>query len=285
MRFRVLVSFAVGLAALLPPLLQGQDPMQPITGNGQAGVFVTGRIVDRSDGKALGAAQIAFVEPGPDGEIVWEGLSRANGQFEIAGLPPAAYEIRVSILSYSPITYQTDLTLNPTMDFLIELTPSVLQLEPIVVIALRRTRLELSGFYERRERGLGTTLTREEIEARHPSRVSDLFYGIAGTRVLLPRGLGQSRQVLLRGGCVPQLVLDGAPFNMPIAIDEVLSPAELEAIEVYHGSSTSVRYASNTCGTILAWTREASSMEGSPLSVKRLFGAMGVVVGIVLLVH
>jgi hypothetical protein len=135
----------------------------------------------------------------------------------------------------------------------------------------------MSGFYERRENGFGITLTRDEIVQRNPNRVSDLFYGIPGARVVLPRRFGQSPTVLLRGNCVPQLVVDGAPFNMPIPIDEVLNVSELEAVEVYHGASTPMRYSASTCGTILAWTREASSMEGSPLSLARLAGALGIV--------
>jgi len=158
MRFSLLAPAVAGLATLVPCVLEAQD--RTVLLNSRTGVYVTGRVVDQSSGRSLAAAHVVFAEPGPEGEVVWQGVSRANGQFEIEELPRGVYEIRVSLLSFIPLAHQTDLSENVTMDFQIEMAPAALELDPVVVTALRRTRLEMSGFYERRETGMGITLTR-----------------------------------------------------------------------------------------------------------------------------
>jgi outer membrane receptor for ferrienterochelin and colicins len=271
----VLVFLLTMGTVLVPAALQAQEPERPPINFEQ--VYVTGRVVDQTTRRAIGFARVSFHTPGPEGRLVWGGVARSTGQFEIDQVPAGRYEVRVEGLAYSPLSHVVDLGERNTLDLQIELAPEALALEGIVVTGIRRSRLEMSGFFERREQGFGTTLNREEIESRNSNCASDIFYGIAGARVVQPRGLGQSAQVLLRGGCVPQLVLDGAPFARPIPIDEVVRVHEIEAIEVYHGPSGPVRYASSSCGTIMVWTREASSMEGAPFSWKRLAAATGLV--------
>lgn len=250
-------------------------------------VFVTGRIVDQSTGRALRLARVALVAPGPEGGegvVVWTGLTRNTGQFEAPDIPAGSYELRVSLLSFRDLTHEADLREGLTRDFQIALVPAALELEPIVAVAHRRTRMEMSGFFERKEEGIGVLLDRKDIQERtSSSRVSDVLQTVAGVRVYPPLRPGQPPQIRLRDDCVPQIVVDGSPFSGPVDIDQIVQTHDLEAIEVHSGMSSPVRYDSFSCGTIIAWTRQLEPGEGRPLTLARVVGAAGLV-SLVLLV-
>jgi hypothetical protein len=102
---------------------------------------------------------------------------------------------------------------------------------------------------------------------------------------VIPARAGQpAALVLLRNDCVPLIVLDGNPISNAIRLDELLHVADIEAIEVYHGSSAPMQYSQfTTCGTIMVWTRETRLLEGSPFSWRRLLAA-GALVGVLFLI-
>ncbi len=252
--------------------LQGQDLSDVRKADRQ--VVVTGRVGDQTTGRAIENARITFGLAGGDELLTWEGSSGSNGQFVTGRIPQGAYLLRISALSFASVSQPVMFTTDGVVELRVELVPAALQLDPIVVTSTRQSRLEREGFFDRREIGLGHSFTREEIEARGPSRLSDLFYGIPGTRVLSPRP-GRPARVRLRDGCVPRIVLDGVPLGSPIALDELLTVGEVEAVEVYHGSSAPVQYLSLSCGTILVWTRELGSVEGEPFSWRKLLATLG----------
>ena len=69
----------------------------------------------------------------------------------------------------------------------------------------------------------------------------------------------------MRGGCRPDLVLDGMPLRPVegLAIDDYMTPNEIEAIEVYHGIETPIRFGNNPCGAVVIWTRVPEPVRGS----------------------
>jgi len=131
----------------------------------------------------------------------------------------------------------------------------------VVVTTLRRTRLERSGFEQRRRLGLGHIFTREEIEERNPALVSDLLRMVPGTEIQMVGGRGRG-QVRLRDGCIPDLVLNGVRVPDPGPIDDWVSVGDLAALEVYHGGAGTHTLLGSNCGTIMAWTREGGVEEG-----------------------
>lgn len=126
-----------------------------------------------------------------------------------------------------------------------------------------RSPLGLSGFDERRARRIGTFVTREEIERRQTSRLSDVLRGRRGlTLVRTPTGGYGVRFGLASGRqrrCIPDLWIDGQRAH-GMEIDDI--PAStVEGIELYSSIAT-VPFQFSTsgagterCGTVVVWSR------------------------------
>ena len=142
------------------------------------------------------------------------------------------------------------------------LVPSPLLLDPLVVEAeTQPRRLRMLGFFERKRAGLGGFIEREEIERRDPRFLSDLFRTRPGFRVMGGPGNAElvSRRTssFLYGICKPIIYLDGLPMERG-AIDNIIHPSLVEAIEIYSGiSQLPAQYsgAESGCGVVLLWTR------------------------------
>lgn len=240
----------------------------------QEGVLVRGRIVDLTTQRAVPNVSVRLVDLAMNGRVAWEGVSDSAGVFEGRRLPPSLYGVEAEALGYSELFHAVDISGYGVADLGIELSPDALELEPLVVVTRQRTRLELAGFFRRRDRGFGHSLTREEIEARQPTFVSDLVRTMPGVTVA-PGVLGGGGILRMRGGCVPDVILDGTRLNQPVALDDILNVQDLEGIEVYSGSISPVEYSHSSCGTVLAWTRDPGRNSGSPWSWKRAGAAAG----------
>lgn len=160
-------------------------------------------------------------------------------------------------------------------DLEVRLDREAVLLAPLEVLARRRTESPvLESFRHRTELGMGWYLTRADIEARNPSRVTDLLAEAPGVH-LSSSGYGVSRVVQMRGGasaggCPVQVYLDGMHLNnnegpadvRVVAIDDYVSPGSVLGIEIYRGLSTVPaeflnRYA--RCGVVALWTRRGES--------------------------
>lgn len=146
----------------------------------------------------------------------------------------------------------------------VTLTPAPITLDTLQVLGQRSIlSLARNGFYRRRERGLGSFVTREEL-ARTEAFAADLgpaFSQVRGFRVerqpdggfalLSTRGAGS----LSEGVCVPEVFVDGAQADM--ALLSTLTPRDVAAIEAYAGAAAvPAEYSTSTCGVILVWTRK-----------------------------
>jgi hypothetical protein len=262
--------------AAIPLAVAGQSV--PTAQRGEAAVAVLTRVSDRATGEPISSARVFFVLATEGYFGQWDGTARDDGTVVTPQLRLGTYDVRVEMLGYSDVVDRVALQEAGDVDLRIEMVPEAVALEPIVVAVRRTTRLETQGFFERRAAGGGYFLTRQDIESRNPFRVADVFYAVPGARVQAPRRGEVFPRVLLRGDCVPLIVLDGTPISIPILLDELLQISEVEAIEVYHGASAPLQFTQfSTCGTIVVWTREARLMEGKPFSWKRLLAAGGIV--------
>ncbi len=122
-----------------------------------------------------------------------------------------------------------------------------------------RSALGLRDFEERRARGLGTFITRADINERGANRLSDLLRTkrgvvIVGRRVRFAAYSGSRTQL-----CQPVIWMDGS-LSTGMEVDDLL-PSTVEAMELYPYLSTIPmefqRVGANTtpCGTIVIWTR------------------------------
>jgi hypothetical protein len=126
-----------------------------------------------------------------------------------------------------------------------------------------RSPLGLGSFDERRARGIGTFVTREEIERRQTNRLSDVLRGRRGLVLVRTPSGGYGVRFGLASGrqrrCLPDLWIDGQRAR-GLEIDDI--PAStVEGIELYSSIAT-VPFQFSTsgagterCGTIVVWSR------------------------------
>ena len=206
--------------------------------------------------------------------MAWSGMTDSTGVFQGMRLPPSVYGVEAEALGYTALFHTVDISGYGVADLAIELSPDALELEPLVVVTRQRSRLELAGFFRRRDRGFGHSLTRDEIEARQAGFVSDLVRTMPGVTVA-PGVMGGGGVVRMRGGCMPEVILDGVRMSQPVVLDNILTIADLEGIEVYTGATSPVEYSHSSCGTVLAWTRDPGRNGGGAWSWKKVGAAAG----------
>lgn len=132
-------------------------------------------------------------------------------------------------------------------------------LDTVRTVAESRTPLELTGFYARVRRAAsgsyrGEFVTPEELEQRQAGVLTQLFYGRQFVTV------GRSRPVVLtgRGGCLMEVLVDGRVLRDQ-SIDEVLSVAEVMAMEIYPSTANAPAELipltnRGSCGLVAIWT-------------------------------
>lgn len=240
------------LTALLmaDSVLSAQDP----TPRAEARPLVG--LVQRVDGAAL-----VDVEVEGAGQRV---RTDAEGRFRLRIVQRDTLTLLLRHLGYEPIavTLRSNHLRGDTI--VVRMEQTALALEEVRVRgADLRSPLGLGGFDERRARGLGTFVTREEIDRRQTNRLSDVLRGRRGlTLVRTPSGGYGVRFGVASGRqrrCVPDLWIDGQRAR-GMELDDV--PAStVEGIELYATIATvpfqfsSSGAGTERCGTIVVWSR------------------------------
>jgi len=222
--------------------------------------------------------------PLPEGVVVisanrgrWQRALRTDsvGCFEFPDVSPGPYRLRATRLGYREAVGNLVLTADSVVDVEVRMAVETVVLAPVTVTS-RSTRdvsPVLRGFYDRLEHGTGRFITREEIEARHPVRISDMLRNLPNLRSSPPR-MGSSGSGLSQGSnsdrCTVVFFVDGMQINQPstpgvratprndMAIDDYVQPDEVEGIEVYRGEAdTPAEFSTRwvQCGTVVIWTR------------------------------
>lgn len=243
---------------------------------------IVGRVVDRSSGRPVEAANVVLSDT-----LLAEdrqGMTDGSGRFMFSDLDPGTYRVTVDHLTFDPLDQLVYLPSDRTVQVDFELSADPIELAPIVVTALREKRLELQGFYDRRELGeaigAGVFLTRDDIQDAGAIRVTHYLGRIPGVRTECGGGANNNCVIrMTRGvpslssraeyGCVnANVYLDGVRVIRDggggDSIDNFVSPGEIAGIEVYRGPSelpAEFGGAVGRCGAIVIWTGPA--MRGS----------------------
>lgn len=183
------------------------------------------------------------------------------GRFVMSGLPVGAHELQVRRPGYAPLRHRVMVHRGHTTEMEIGLVPISAEADPLVAMAMRPRRLEVTGFYERKLRGemlgVGTFLTADDIERRRPESVG-LF---VEERVPEIRRRGV-RLVNTTGdmgwkGCPVATYVDGIPLRVS-GIGGAVLPGHVAGLEIYKGLEglpAGFRDERNRCGAVVAWTR------------------------------
>lgn len=252
MRFYSTLSLSLSLT-LLPQLLFGQA--------------IEGHLVEAGTGEPIVLAQVTLLTG--SGEIADQTFTDEAGYFIVASDDPGSFFLRAERMGFSTsVDGIFELGEGGVLSVEFRLRRAPMALDTLVVEAERRDlKLDLLGFYDRRRAGFGRFIGPEEIERTPVMETTDLLRMIPRVRIN-HAPFGQSTVTIAgstsaRGrGCYPKVILDGFEVSRgsdePARLDELISPVNVRAIEVYRGATeTPLQFggASSPCGVILIWTR------------------------------
>ena len=231
---------------------------------------VRGRVIDNTSGEGVSAAAVEALASGRTGG---HARTSADGKFQVRLRAPGTFRLTAQRTGYSPsVTGDVPVAARETVYVELRVAATPMQLDPLRVTARvtppHRRSLELAGFYKRERMGIGRFIRREDFEHRSNLSTTQILARVPGV-VLMGSGPRESvafsrssiSGALLRSGagyCAPLLYMDGVRITRSQDMNEVSSPTNLEAVELYQSAAEiPVEYmgASSACGVILLWTR------------------------------
>jgi hypothetical protein len=230
---------------------------------------IEGRVLDGMTEAPVTAVLVELL--GVSDQPVSRATTDDAGHFSLASLRPGRYRLRATRVGYAQaLTAAVELAAGDTLNVIVRLT-----VEPVLLPALevveRSRRIDtdpvLGPFYHRLEQRLGGYfITREEIDQRRASQVTDLLQ--ASRAIVLGRPGFPGRAILITRtgrGCAPMVYLDGIPLTRSPtdpadAFDAVnmVHPSSVDGIEIYRGvASLPAEFGGSTgsCGVVAIWTR------------------------------
>jgi hypothetical protein len=212
-------------------------------------------------------------------------ITNERGEVSLGAAKHKTLTVEVRRIGYQP--WYGTLELADTAAVLTVTLPRIVQqLEGVTVTGEQvKSRLELGGFYDRRlmrQKGLlsATFIGPEEIEKRHPTRTSDLLFGLNGVSIvrgnsgeMYAKGIGgicfmavmlDGNRLCPDGGCKmggssgPSLGQRSGGGGVPGPdLNRYVDASEVAAIEVYARGGNmpiSLQTSDNSCGVIAIWT-------------------------------
>lgn len=234
---------------------------------------VEGRVLGSAEGEPVDGATVQLLLSNRD-RVLRTAVTGEDGSFSIEAPASAAYVLRASRIGYETVTTAPfDLVMN-TAPFVVEVLLGIdaVPLAPLVVVSERplrlgEQRLRTVGYYEREEGwgreglGFGHFLGPEDLAEMHAFRTSEILEGVPGVRI---EGAGARQNIVTmrpqasftERRCVPVVFVNGGAAATGATIDDVVTPRDISAIEVYPGTSMPARFirANNRCGVIAIWT-------------------------------
>lgn len=213
-----------------------------------------------------GSARLAGSVRGPDRHpiggakvLVWgtgvTAVSGGDGKFEMEGLPAGTFSVEARALGFTPTRTAVDLASGTTASVVLAVSERANTLSTVTVMGKRSNAArDLTGFLQRSRSGFGHYITAADIERRSTIDITDALRTTPGLRVS-PGRFGY--QVYARGGCSPEVYLDGMRMYQGAEdIDQFVRPEQVAGIEVYTGvAGAPMQYPPNGCGSILIWTK------------------------------
>jgi hypothetical protein len=182
----------------------------------------------------------------------------ASGRFELAGLPVGTHMLEVRRIGFTPQHDVVQLASSSPTSVTVSLDKPVRLLDAVRVTARTVYSRRLLEIEQRRRRGFGHYIMRDELERNPGARVTDMLRRIPGVRIYSSAtgNVVAFRGPTLSGACRPTVYLDGLRLGVEENLDFLTSVSSLEAIEVYTSETQApVEYWGRGCGAIVMWTR------------------------------
>lgn len=249
-------------------------------------VQVQGVVVDHESGDSLTGAAVSL-GAGPSG-APGRGtrVTGEDGRFRFEDVPAGTYRVIVRLEGYRDMNDTLQVSAEGDLELVLPLSTGVAGLGPRIVP--EEMAPPVPRYEQRRRGGARFLVTREQIEERRPRLISELLHSVPGGMVVRTPPYGYT--LLLRGQCRPGIWMDGVEMSGVVSIDQVVTPQDVQALEVFHAFEFPVEYGVNPCGGILVWTRRAPSAlsdDDEPMVrgglLGRLLGAAALVLVVVIL--
>jgi hypothetical protein len=223
---------------------------------------VRGRVVDARTGEGVPQAVVTALAASGN-RRTGEARTDSTGGFSLAMRAPGEVRLRVERTGYrETLTDPMPVAARETLEVELSVSAAPLTIAPLRVTARveppHRRSLELNGFYDRERKGIGRFVRREEIERHGDFTLAQSLARMPGTIVQYVR----VHQYIYfpRSNCRPWVYLDGARMIVDASsdINSIVSPNQVEAMEVYIGpSEVPAEYAAGrgACGVVLIWTK------------------------------
>jgi hypothetical protein len=223
-------------------------------------------VVDHTTGAPIANASVLLLNEG--GQVLKMTIADADGAYSTRVPSPGRYAIRVDAPGYNTHDEPPFAALAGRVVELDFSLVSYVELAPVRVEAesVPFAPGPLQGFYERKERGRGIFITREQIEMRGGNRFTDILRMTPGVEVVALGGTLSTIRIkgtARLGGCAPQLWVDNVHWGTVDldgdGPDRELIPTGIEAIEVHRPSTVPIEFASfdMSCGAVVVWTKRA----------------------------
>jgi hypothetical protein len=186
-----------------------------------------------------------------------------TGRFVLRGLPLGLQVMRARKVGYKVQYFSTRLVAGEewTGKVLVARLPQMLS--EIVVVgkwgkpAKYANTAKYDEFYRRRAARSGRYLTREEIEKRPATRLSQLLAGMPGLRVGFDRPGGDEIEFATCQSTGVSMWVDGQRLSGTVGeLLKVITASDIEALEVYpRASQIPAEFRDSACAAIVMWTR------------------------------
>ncbi len=251
--------------------------------------IIHGTVTDAGTGTPVGGAGVSVLV-GSSTQAMYTVLSDDTGGFDLVVPAGKVVRVRTERLGYDAASSMA-LTLKPgeVIDIAVRMGPGAIVLREVEVVARRPVDWRLQPFLERaalnRQAGVGHVWTRADLQREHAPFVSHVVRMIPARLEALCRGTA--------------LYIDNLPVSEE-SLDLVISPEDLEGLEVYRTGEMPADWATRTlmvsrngvlelnpdglkpCLLMLAWRRPIQENRGR-VTLGRVAGVVGFVGAVFLL--
>lgn len=189
------------------------------------------------------------------------GVTDAAGVVRLAGVPLGVHAVEAGRLGYATRFAMAKMEAGTAASLSFSLDVEAIPVAEIRVGARRRPDyLVQMGFERRRQAGMGSFITRKELERQNPRFLSDALRMVAGVTISPMRtgeGYASMARTGGRPGCPIQYFVNGLLIGPGFNIDDIAA-SDVEALEIYRGASQlppEFNRRNAACGVIVVWTR------------------------------
>jgi hypothetical protein len=182
------------------------------------------------------------------------------GRFRFEGIPSGDYLVETHHLGYQDRTDTVRVEHRALLALDVPLTTQAVELPPIEV-SVRSAWLAQTGFYWRKERGLGQFMSPEEVDRRSANSFSELVRGVPGVQVVrvCDDSFPCDKMIRMRHTnsarrCRVQYYMDGQPMGGRVYPDDI-SAHDIAAIEVYRNIAETPAQFYSRCGSVVMWSK------------------------------